>query len=160
VFATDASSTFLTYTWTTLHRPEGAKLPLFNVNADSAAQEVIARFSKDGGYILKCTVADPSGYFATTDVFVTVSQKATTLRIQPHKAHIAQNGSQQYTTTVLDQFGHLMRNTQVLTYAVQSGAASGSIGSTGLFIATAVDGVVTIEIEDGKLIGTVGAEVV
>jgi hypothetical protein len=160
VSATDSTSGVLTYTWTTLHAPAGAKDPTFNTNGDSAAQEVIMHFKKDGGYVVQCKASDPSGNFAYTDVDVIVSQKADLFRIEPKKAKIPAGSSQQYTAIVLDQFGRPMRTAQALTYAVETGRDSGTINGTGLFSATSVDGAVTIEVEDGKLIGTVGAYVV
>jgi hypothetical protein len=160
ISASDATSDVLTYTWSTLHVPSGAKDPIFNTNGDSAAQEVIMHFKKDGGYVVQCKVSDPSGNFAYTDVDVTVSQKASVFRIEPKKARIPQGESQQYTAVVLDQFGRPMRTAQTLTYAIQTGRDSGTIDATGLFSATSIDGTVIIEIEDGTLIGTVGAYVV
>jgi autotransporter-associated beta strand protein len=172
----------LTYTWTTLHAPSGAKQPTFNENGTNAAsgiggidggiyvptadttstsdEPLIVHFYKDGGYILQCQVTNPSEQSTYVDVYATVSQKASSFRIEPHKAQILQDATQQYTATVLDQFGHPMRAAQTLTYAVQSGEQSGSISSTGLFFATSVDGAVIIEVEDGLLTGTVSADVV
>jgi autotransporter-associated beta strand protein len=150
----------LTYTWTAVHVPAGAKTPTFNVNGNDAAQDIIARFSKDGGYILQCKVTTTDGNSVYADVKVVVSQKATTLRITPHHAKIPVNGTQRYTTVVLDQFNHPMRIAQTLTYAVTSGSHSGAISASGLFFATDVPGAVTIEIADNLLIGTVGALVV
>jgi hypothetical protein len=160
ISATDSTSEVLTYTWTTLHVPAGAKNPTFNTNGDSAAQEVIMHFKKDGGYVVQCKVSDPSGNFAYTDVDVIVSQKASLFRIEPKKAQVPAGSSQQYTAIVLDQFGRPMRTAQTLTYAVETGRDSGTINGTGLFSATSIDGTAIIEIEDGTLIGTVGAYVV
>jgi uncharacterized repeat protein (TIGR03803 family) len=144
----------LTYTWTAIQLPAGAKRPTFNVNGTNAASSIIARFSKDGGYILKCEVKNASGEFVTTDVSVTVNQKATSLKIEPHDARIAADGTRQFTGTVLDQFGHPMRTAQNLTYLVTSG--HGSISSTGLFGGTPIAGPVTIEVKADDLISTVG----
>jgi autotransporter-associated beta strand protein len=192
VFATDAdyanylppdNSSFdpdLTYTWTAIHVPSGAKAPTFNQNGDNAAsgiggfddgefvdsttglatEPLIVHFYKDGGYIFQCQVTDPSQQSAYIDVYATVYQKATSFRIEPHKAQIHQQSAQQYTATVLDQFGRPMRTPQTLSYVVKSGEQSGSISSTGLFFATSVDGAVTIEVEDGLLTDGVSADVV
>jgi hypothetical protein len=160
IYASDSTSEVLTYSWTVLHVPSGAKTPAFAPNNNNAAETVTARFYKDGGYVLQCKVSDPSGNFAYADVDVTVSQKARSFRIQPHKAQIPKDGTQQYTAVALDQFGHPMRTAQTLIYNVESGAASGSIDASGLFSATSVAGAVTIEVEDDLLTGTVSAEVV
>jgi uncharacterized repeat protein (TIGR03803 family) len=141
----------LKYSWTAIHLPSGAKMPTFNLNGTNAAKNVIARFSKDGGYILQCEVKNAAGNAATADVLVTVSQKATSLRIEPHDAHIAEDATLQYAGTVLDQFNHPMRTPQTLTFLVASGP--GSINSTGLFSATSIAGPVTIELEADDLTG-------
>jgi autotransporter-associated beta strand protein len=162
VVATDvapAGADGLTYYWSTIHLPTGAPKPVFNTNNSNLASDVTVRFAKDGGYVLQCKVQNQAGNSVTTDVTVTVTQKATSMRIVPHSAQIQPHKSQQYTVTVLDQFNHPMRNAQPLTYAVISGSASGSISSTGLFSATAVAGPATIEVLDNKLIGTVGVTV-
>ena len=145
----------LKYYWTAIHVPSGAKMPTFNINGTNAAQNIIARFSKDGGYILQCEVKNASGSAVTTDVAVAVSQKAASIKIEPHDAHLAKHGTEQYTGTVLDQFGHPMRTAGPLTYLVKSGP--GSITSTGLFSATPIAGPVTIELEADGLTGTVAA---
>jgi uncharacterized repeat protein (TIGR03803 family) len=147
----------LKYTWTAIRLPAGAKTPTFNVNGTKAAKNIIAHFSKDGGYVLRCEVKNAAGTAVTTDVSVTVSQKATSLKIEPHAAHIAKDATLQYTGTVLDQFGHPMRTAPALTYLVAAG--DGSISSTGLFSATSIAGPVTIELEADGLSGTVGAVV-
>ena len=151
---------YLTYTWTAIHLPSGAKEPIFSDNGDNTASAITVRFYKDGGYTLQCQVTNASKQSVYVDVQAVVSQKASSFRIEPHNAQILENSTQQYTTTVLDQFGHPMRTAQTVTYAVESGEESGSISSTGLFFANTVDGAVIIEVEDGLLTGTVGADVV
>jgi uncharacterized repeat protein (TIGR03803 family) len=145
----------LTYTWTAIHLPAGAKKPTFNVNGINAATNIIARFSKDGGYILQCEVKNADGNSVTADVSVTVSQKATSLKIEPHDAHIAKDATLQFRGAVLDQFGHPMRTEQTLAYLVASG--QGSISSSGLFSATSIAGHVTIELEADELSAMIGA---
>jgi fibronectin-binding autotransporter adhesin len=147
----------LTYTWTAIHTPAGAKLPTYNANGTNAAGNVIARFYKDGGYILQCTVKNAAGNSVTTDVSVTVSQKATSIKIEPHGIHIAKDGTEQYTATVLDQFNHALRTNPTITYAVAAGP--GSINSAGLYTASSMTGGVTIEAEADDLTAVAGAVV-
>jgi len=150
----------LTYDWTAVHLPSGAKAPVYDVNDSNLADAVTVRFFKDGGYILRCNVTNLAGNTTAVDVDVTVTQKATTLRVEPHKAQIHAGKTLQYVTTVLDQFNRPMRTAQPLVYSVVSGGASGSINSaTGLFSATDIAGPVMIEVADDKLTAMVGAEV-
>jgi autotransporter-associated beta strand protein len=151
----------LVYSWTAIRLPPGAKQPVYDVNNSNLADAVTVRFSKDGGYALQCTVTNLAGNSAFVDVDVTVTQKATTLRVVPHKAQVGARKTLQYVTTVLDQFNRPMRTAQpLLTYSVTAGAVSGSINSTtGLFSATAIAGPVSIEVADDKLTAMVGATV-
>jgi fibronectin-binding autotransporter adhesin len=156
--SSSATTARLTYTWTAVHLPSGAKTPTFSANGTHAAGNVTARFYKDGGYILQCTVKDAAGNSISTDVAVAVSQKVTALKIEPHGAHIAKRGREQIVATVLDQFAHPMRTPQVLTYFVKTG--SGSVSSSGLFTAGTRTGAVTIEVEVDNLTGTAGELIV
>jgi hypothetical protein len=148
----------LTYTWTTIHAPTGAKATKFSANGTNAASSIIAAFSKDGTYILQCVVKDKSGNTATADTTVTVSQKAHTISITPAGAKIDKKKHEQYTATVLDQFGHAMRAAQTIAYSVPGG--DGTIGSTGLFLAGDVEKKVKIEAADGTLAAIVEATIV
>jgi hypothetical protein len=147
----------LRYTWTAIHLPAGAKVPRFSHNGINAAQDVVATFSKAGGYILRCEAKNAAGNAATTDISVTVTQTATALKIEPHDAHIAENSTLQYTGAVLDQFNHPMRSAQALSFLVASGP--GSITSGGQFSAGSIAGRVEIELESDDLTAMVGAVV-
>jgi flagellar biosynthesis/type III secretory pathway ATPase len=118
---------------------------------------VIATFGQEGHYRLRCTIINANGDSAATDVSVEVQQTAMSLKVEPHRVRIAIDATEQFTGTVLDQFGHPMQTPQTLTYVVVSGA--GSISSTGLFSATSIAGPVTIEVEADDLTSTVGAVV-
>jgi hypothetical protein len=160
VVATDTSTggtAGLTYTWSAIHLPSGGKEPTYNHNGTNASGSVVARFFKDGTYVLRCTVKDENGSVATADVLVVVSQKATAMRLEPHGAKIAPKATEQYTATVLDQFGHPLRTVQTITYSVPSGG--GTISSTGLFTAGDTAEKVDIEAESDNLAGIDGASI-
>jgi hypothetical protein len=160
VVATDNSTggtAGLKYTWTCTHVPSGGKLPTFNVNGTNAASSVIARFSKDGTYVLQCTVTDESGHTQTISLLAIVSQKATSIKIEPHGVKLAPHASEQYTATILDQFGHAMRTTQVIDYALSK--ADGTITDTGLFTAGKTAGVLDIDVTSDNLSAYVGATI-
>jgi hypothetical protein len=148
----------LTYTWVATHSPSGAKPVKFSANGTHAASSIIAEFSKDGTYILQCTVKDEAGNTAIVDTTATVSQKAHTISLSPVGAKIDKRKHEQYTTTVLDQFGHAMRTPQTIAYSVPGGG--GTIGSTGLFLAGDVEKKVKIEAADGSLAAIVEATIV
>jgi hypothetical protein len=160
VVATDTSTggtAGLTYTWTAVHLPSGAKTPTYNVNGTNSAKNITARFYKDGTYILQCLVKDKSGSTATADVTVVVSQKATSIKLEPHGASIAKRKTKQFTATVLDQFGHALRTVPTIAYSVPSGG--GTISDTGLFLAGATAEKIEIEAKDGTLAAIVDAKI-
>ncbi len=148
-------TTGLKYIWTAIHLPAGAKMPTFNVNGTNAASSIIARFSKAGGYIFQCEVKNASGEAITTDVLVDVDQTATSLKIEPHHAHLPKSAKLQFAGTVLDQFGHPMWTAQPLTFILASGY--GSISSAGLFSASSIPGPVMIALEADNLTARVAA---
>jgi hypothetical protein len=147
----------LTYTWTATHLPPGAGQPTYSTNGTNLSGNMVARFSKDGTYVLRCTVKDQSGNTAVADVPFIVSQTSTTLKISPHLALVARNTTRQFTTIIEDQFGHGMRAPQSISYAVELG--SGTISSTGLFAAGATAGKFDIEAESNDLSGTTAGKV-
>src|SRR5262249_49642875 len=61
----------LTYTWSTLSKPNGAADPAFSVNGSNAAKSTTATFSAAGQYVLQVTISDAGGLLATSTVIVT-----------------------------------------------------------------------------------------
>jgi hypothetical protein len=154
---TPVGASGLTYRWAVVASPPGARAPRFSANGTSAARRSVVTFSKAGYYRLRCTISYGQGDTAATDVSIRVQQTATSLRIEPHNAKVAEDGALQFAGTVLDQFNHPMRTAQTLMFVVESGP--GSITPTGLFSATSITGQVEIELEADDLTGTVSAVV-
>jgi uncharacterized repeat protein (TIGR03803 family) len=148
----------LTYTWSVSRAPSGAKAVTLNENGTNAAKGATASFRKAGTYHLSCTIANGAGNSVNATVSVTVMQVATKLRLTPHGATIPTGSSLQYGGVMLDQFGHPMRTTQTVAYAVKSGG--GTIDQDGLFTAGQTKGHVLIQITVADLIGTLGATIV
>ncbi len=155
--STKGGAAGLTYTWTLVHRPSGAKVPTYSANGTNAASNVTVRLFKNGTYIFQCTVKDESGNTATADTTVVVGQKATALSLAPSKAKIAPKHHEQYTATVLDQFGHTDSAAQAIAYSVPSGGAT--INSAGLLTAGKKAAKITIEAKDGTLAAIVNATI-
>jgi hypothetical protein len=147
----------LTYTWTTIHVPPGAKEPTYSTNGKATSGSVIATFYKDGTYNLLCTVKDSAGNAVTTIVQAVVEQKATSLKIEPHGAKIDKKHTEQYVTTILDQFAHPMRTAQTIVYAVSRG---GTITQDGLFTAGDKEESLDILVTSDKLSAAIGATIV
>ena len=64
----------LTYDWSTVKKPNGAKEPTFSVNGTNAAKNATLRFFKAGIYRLRCTATNQEGLSASSDVLITVQQ--------------------------------------------------------------------------------------
>jgi hypothetical protein len=156
VVATDTSGG-VTYTWTCTHAPTGAKTVTFNTNGKASSGTVVATFSKDGTYNLLCTVKDSAGHTATAVVEAVISQKATSLKVEPHGAKIDKGHTEQYTTSILDQFGHEMRTAQTIVYAV---SRDGTITQSGLFTAGSKLESLDIEVTSDALSAEIGATVI
>ena len=151
---TTALASGLTYTWSTVKMPSGAKSPGFSVNGTHAANTTTAFFSKDGTYRFRVTVKNTDGHSVTSDVDYVVKQKARGLRITPHGAKVKPGATLQLTTIALDQFAHPLRGNILPDYTIAKG--SGSIdASTGLFQAAGKAGIITIDVTLDDLTGTI-----
>jgi uncharacterized repeat protein (TIGR01451 family) len=148
----------LTYTWSVVRAPSGAKPVKFSVNGTNAAKNAAVRVQKDGTYLLHCVVANSFGDSVTASVELVIKQVATSLRLTPHAQTIAAGASVQYRATAMDQFAHPMRTAGDTTYAVKFG--DGTINTDGMFAAGQFQSHIVIQMTDDDLIGTLGATVV
>jgi hypothetical protein len=162
IAATDTAGTAgspgLRYTWTAIHLPAGAKMPSFNRNGTNAAQNIIARFTKAGGYVLRCEVKNAAGNAATTDIAVNVLQTATTLKLSPAHPIVSVGKSVTLSATEYDQFGHPLANQPSPTFTLAQGSDTLN-HTTGLFTAQSF-GSALIQIEDGDLTGSLALQVI
>jgi hypothetical protein len=148
----------LTYTWSTIQAPSGAKAIIYSDNSDNTADSTTATFSKDGNYMFECTITDINGQAVTSDVDVEVQQTATLMKISPHGADIPEGGTQQFTAEVFDQFHHGMRAQPTITYSILSG--NGGITAEGVYHAAHQLGHVEIQAQGGGFTVTDGATIV
>jgi hypothetical protein len=149
----------LTYSWSVVRAPGGAKSPVFSDNGTNAAKSIAFTAAKDGGYRLRCTIADGSGNSATTDVSIRVQQVPTSLRLSPHAQTIRSNSRVRYRAIAYDQFRHALRTQPVVHYSILQGP--GTIGAhSGVFIASGTRGFVLIEASDDLLSAMVGARII
>jgi len=146
----------LTYEWSVVTTPKGAKTPHFTLNGTNAAKDNTVRFYKAGTYDFECTATNAGGGSASVIVHVVVAKTATVLRIEPHGDEIAQGASVQYTAAVLDQFNHSISATP--SFSIFSGPAT--ITTAGLLTAGATTAIVFISVEDDGLSGIANATVI
>jgi uncharacterized repeat protein (TIGR01451 family) len=148
----------LTYTWSVVDAPSGAKPLEFSVNGTNAARNATVRVQKDGTYQLHCVITNGIGHSVTAPVELIITQVATSLRLTPHAQTFARGASMQYGGTALDQFGHPMRTAPTLAFKVKSG--SGTFNDHGMFTAGQTWGHVLIQISEDGLTGDLGATIV
>ncbi|HEY7326763.1 MAG TPA: hypothetical protein VH592_03940 [Gemmataceae bacterium] len=143
----------LTYTWSALSGPASAPLPTYSINGTNAAQKTQVTFYKAGTYVLRVTIADPSGKTITSNVSVTVAQTLTSIAITPSNPSVADSGTLQFQATARDQFGTSMSTQPSWTWKLTSGV--GSLSSSGLFTAPASGtGQATVQATSGGLTGS------
>ena len=141
----------LTYSWSLLSQPAAAN-PAFSDNATNAAKNTTVTFDSAGTYTFQVAVSD--GTNITTDtVTVIVDQTLTTLTLAPATAALDENQSQQFTPTLLDQFGHPMSPAPAVTWSLDPGSV-GAVSSTGNFLAGGTTGTATLRATAGSLTAT------
>jgi autotransporter-associated beta strand protein len=124
-----AGESALAYTWTATTLPAGAAAPVFSANGTNAAKTSTATFSAAGNYVLMATMTNAGGATATSSVNVVVDQTTTSLSVSPATSALVPGAMQQFTATVVDQFGMPLAVQPMITWS----ATTGSISSSGLF---------------------------
>jgi hypothetical protein len=120
-----SGGTSVIYDWTI----DGTDLPMptFSPNDTHDASTTTATFSQAGVYTVRATAANPAGLTATTTFTVTVSATATEISIDPPPMAVPHNGDQQFTATVLDQFGNPLAMHPSITWSATTGTFTGSV---------------------------------
>ena len=132
--------------------PGGAATPTFTANGSNAAKNTTVTFHAAGTYTFTATITDGSGLSTTSSVTVTVSQVATSVAVTPANMFVLLGGTQQYSASLLDQFGSAMAVQPAFTWT----AAVGTITSGGLLTAPRTAGTDTITATSGLLHGSTG----
>ena len=145
----------LKYIWAATTLPSGATAPTFSANGTNAAKKILATFSKGGSYGFTVTIADAAGLTTTSSVKVTVNQTLTSIIISPASVNVTVGGTQQFTTTVKDQFGNALATQPSFTWV----ATAGTITPGGLFTAPKTTGSVTVTATSGSFKSSVTVNV-
>jgi fibronectin type 3 domain-containing protein len=111
-------------TWTSI---TGATANSYTIAATTASQdqnEYRAVFSNSGGS-------------STSSAATLTVLHLTSISVSPNSASVSNSGTQQFTATALDQFGHALAAQPAITWAVAGGGVGGTISSSGLYTAPA-----------------------
>ena len=146
--ADNAGQSNLIYTWSVTSVPSGASAPIIGDNGDNSAKVTVATFSQSGNYTFLVTITDPFGLKATTSISVTVDQTLTSVSVTPGNVSLASGAQKQFSATAYDQFGVAMVSQPAFTWSVASGG--GSVGSSGLYTASATPGTATVSVSAGN----------
>ena len=148
--ADSSGESTLTYAWAATTLPSGAAAPASRSTArmprrtprPRSARPALRSHGHDQGRQWRNVV--------TSSVNVTVSQTATSLVVAPAAVVLASGGTQQFTATLLDQFGAALASQPAFTWS----ATTGSISSSGLF--TSAGASATVTATSGSFSGTAG----
>jgi hypothetical protein len=145
-----AGASSLTYTWsTTGSSPSGVT---YSANGNNAAQTTTATFTQKGTYYFTVTVADPSGFTASSSVTVQVNQTLTSIKVTPNPVTLYVQAHQQFTANALDQFGKPMASQPVVKWTVASGG--GVINQYGYYSAPSTPGTAVVTAASGLIAGS------
>jgi hypothetical protein len=144
----DGSDSNLAYAWSV---SKGSPV-FFSPNSTNAAQSTNVDFEAVGDYELMVSIRDPEGLTVTSMVNVRVLETASDIALTPAIASITYGMTEEFTASMLDQFGNAM--TIQPTSFTWNTSGGGTIDSNGLFNATAAGGPFVIAATDSTFSGT------
>lgn len=143
----DAGESDLTYTW----QSTGPAPVTYSLDGDNAAKSTTATFSAIGDYVITVTALDTGGLSTASTVNVRVLETST-FDVAPDVAILNVGQTQQFTATLINQFG--TPNASQPSPITWSATGGGTISSSGgLFTATSVGGPYTITAIGGAYTG-------
>jgi hypothetical protein len=148
-----AGAASLTYSWRAFGVQPGPVT--FSRNDSNAANTTTVTFTQAGNYTFTVNITDSSGsYVGSQQVKVTVSPVLTSVSVSPGLAALTDGGTEQFSATGLDQFGHRMSSQPRFVWSLGSGSV-GSLSSTGKYKAPATGtGSATILVKAGSIAAT------
>jgi hypothetical protein len=144
VQASDPNGANLTYSWTVTSQPAGAKTPGFN---NPASNNTNVTFYQSGSYTFTVTISDSVGQSNTSSVTVSVVQTLTGISVTPANVTLAEQATQQFAPTAVDQFGQAMASQPSFSWQVNGGG--GTITSSGLYTAPSSTGNFQVKVSGG-----------
>jgi hypothetical protein len=148
--ADDAGEGNLKYTWTATSIPNGAWPPFFSINGINAAKNSTVTFYKAGTYVFTATIADAGKLTVSSSVTVVVNQTFTSIFIYPGNQVIYPNLKLQLNAMAFDQFSYPMAVQPAFNWS----CSGGGITNSGLFIAAAPPGNITVTASSGTIHGS------
>ncbi len=141
----DEGEAALTYTWSLVNGP-GSPV-VFLTNGTNTAKNTTAAFQAIGDYTFTVTVQDALGLSVASSVKVRVTQKASSLTLNPSESSLSVNATQAFSASLLDQFSQPM--TSQPSSFIWSASGGGTLSSSGLFTATTAGGPYVVTASSG-----------
>ena len=148
--ADDAGESNLWYAWTTKSLPNGALFPTFSANWTNAAKNTTVTFKAAGVYVFSATIIDAGGLTVSSSVTVVVNQTFTSILVYPANQIIYPKLTLQLNAMAFDQFSSPMAVQPAFNWS----CSGGGITSSGLFIAAATPGNITVTATSGTISGS------
>ncbi len=148
--ADDAGEGNLYYCWIPTSIPSGALAPTFSINWTNAAKNTTVTFYKAGTYIFTATIIDSGNLPVSSSVTVVVNQTFTSILVYPANQIIYPNLTLQLNALAFDQFSSPMAVQPAFNWSTSGGA----ITTSGLFIAAAAPGNITVTAASGTIHGS------
>src|ERR1017187_7585664 len=92
----------LTYTWSAI----GPAPVTFGSNGANSSKNTTATFQAVGSYTFQALIQNSGGLTATSSITVAVNPSVATVTVSPSLATVTSHATQQFTATLLDQFGN------------------------------------------------------
>jgi hypothetical protein len=130
--AAEGGEPALLYTWLVTGAPNSAAVG-FSANGTNAAKISHAVVNKPGLYTFTAVIQDTGGQQVTSTVSFQVNQVASMITVSPQGMTIANNGTQAFSGSAIDQFGTAIVPPPSFTWTASGGGAMTSSGATSTF---------------------------
>lgn len=144
----DGDESNLTYTWSVA----SGNSVFFSPNGNNAAKSANADFEATGDYQVMVSITDPEGLTVTSSVNIRVLGTTSDLAVSPSIVSIPYSTAQNFTATMLDQFGKAMPSQPAAFDWNASGG--GTIATNGVYTATSAGGPYVVSATSDTFSGT------
>lgn len=129
VLASNPAGGALTYAWSVLSLPSGARAPAFGSKGSSSSG---VTFYQAGTYIFQVQVTNRSGLSTTATVSVTINPILASIAVTPNSVTVKHGTTQQFIVIAYDQFHNPLADPPLITWSL---SGLGTIDSNGLYTA-------------------------
>lgn len=144
--ADDGGEAALAYGWSVV----GPAAVTLSRNANNAAKETVATFTRPGTYTFTATITDAGGLKATSSVVVNVAQRLTSIAVSPATARVLPGTVTALRAIGSDQFGAVLSVQPAFVWST----TAGSVTVGGAWTAPAIAGAARVTAAVGGVAGS------